>query len=117
MEQDKNKDTNLGQQGNQNWDDQNDKRTSGTSKPNPERFEDANLDQGKDAESEQRSGETHEPHAKRSGSAFNEDKTATGYGSSQRSERENAGPLDADLSDLPSEKRLDSSNQTGPGLG
>lgn len=115
-------DKNIGQQGNQNWDDQNDQRTSGgTNKPNPQRFEDANLgqggNQGRDEQNEERSENTHEPQKKRSGSAFNEDQTATGYGSSQRSERENVGPLDADLSDLPSEKRLDSSNQTGPGLG
>jgi hypothetical protein len=117
MAQDKNKDTNLGQQGNQNWDDQNDKPTSGSHEPNPERFEDANLgqggNQGRDEQNKERSSEKHERH----GSGFNEDQTATGYGSSQRSERKNVGPLDADLADLPSEKRLDSSNQTGPGLG
>ena len=51
------------------------------------------------------------------GSAFNERHESTvGAGSSQRDEpRQNVGPLDADLSDLPSEKR--SGNQTGPGLG
>jgi hypothetical protein len=121
MAQDKNKDNDLGQQGNQNWDDKNDKRTSGSNEPNPERFEDANLgqgnNQGSDKESENRPDSDQESNRKHHGSGFNEDQTATGYGSSQRSERENVGPLDADLADLPSEKRLDRSNQTGPGLG
>lgn len=115
-------DKNIGQEGNQNWDDQNDQPASGgTKQPNPERFQDANLgqgnNQGSDAESDNRSGGDQQPNRKHHGSGFNEDQTATGYGSSQRSERENVGPLDSDLADLPSEKRLDRSNDTGPGLG
>jgi len=39
-----------------------------------------------------------------------------GYGSSQRSDSGNVGPLDADLNELPS-KRRSGNNQTGPGLG
>lgn len=35
----------------------------------------------------------------------------------QRREDTNAGPLDADLNDLPSKRRTSGNNQTGPGLG
>lgn len=126
----KNRDTNLGQQGNQDWDDANDKRKSGSSQPNPERFQDANLGQGSGSLSEQEEWSTgsDKPESDRSsnkssdqerssgGSAFNERQQSTGgYGSSQRSERDNVGPLDADLNELPSEKR--SGNQSGSGLG
>lgn len=114
-------DKNIGQQSNENWDEPNDERTSGNAQPNPERFQDANLGQGasrgRDEQNDESSSDKNEQGTHRSGSAFNEDQTAVGYGSSQRSERENVGPLDADLSELPSEKRLDRSNQTGPGLG
>ncbi len=95
MADDKNKNTNLGQEGNQNWDDQNDQKRSGNQEPNPERM-------------------------KKGGSAFNEEGTATGAGSSQGNKRDNVGPLDADLDDLPSESRDRKdmgSNKTGPGLG
>lgn len=40
-----------------------------------------------------------------------------GPGSSQRNRDTNVGPLDADLNELPSRKRIDEDNQTGPGLG
>jgi hypothetical protein len=122
MATDKNRDKNLGQEGNQNWDDQNDKPTSGSREPNPERFEDKNLGQGQQTgqqrdENSERSEGLHETDSQRGGSAFNERHQSTsGAGSSQRSERENVGPLDSDLNDLPSEKRS-GSNQTGPGLG
>ena len=97
MATDKNKSVG-GQESNQNWDDQNDQPASGSREPNPERFEDKNLGQG-------------------GGSAFNERHQSTsGAGSGQRNERDNVGPLDADLNDLPSEKRS-GSNQTGSGLG
>ena len=128
MEENKNRNTNLGQQGNQDWDDTNDQKASGSRQPNPERFQDANLGQGSGSLSEQEEWSTgsERPESDRSseneerssggGSAFNERHQSTGgYGSSQRSERENVGPLDADLNDLPSEKR--SGNQSGPGLG
>ncbi len=115
-----NQDTNLGQQGNQNWDDQNDQSTSGSTDPNPQRFENANLGQGSGNAGDQneRSEDTERSDDERSsgGSAFNErQQSSSGYGSSQRNERENVGPLDADLAALPSEKR--SGNQSGPGLG
>lgn len=97
MANDKNNDKNLGQEGNQNWDDQNDQKRSGNAEPNPERMKD------------------------KKGSAFNEEQgTASGYGTGQRDERENVGPLDADLDELPSKSlgRKDmGTNQTGPGLG
>jgi hypothetical protein len=95
MAEDKNKSTGSHQEGNQNWDDQNDQERSGNKQPNPERF-------------------------KGGGSAFNEESTATGYGSSQRKQEGNVGPLDADTDDLPSENldRKDmGTNSTGPGLG
>ncbi|HYE54133.1 MAG TPA: hypothetical protein VD996_04790 [Chitinophagaceae bacterium] len=97
----KNQDTNLGQQGNQNWDDQNDQPTRGTTEPNPQRF-------SQEEEQNQNTGS--------GGSAFNEQNTS-GYGSSQRGQEDSSvGPLDSDLADLPSQKRS-GNNQTGPGLG
>ena len=95
----RNQDIGSGQQGNQNWDDQNDQRTSGDRKPNPERYE----------------NEDDSTEKTRSGSGFNE-RSTEGAGSSQRGEKDNAGPLDSDLSDLPSEKRS-GGNLSGPGLG
>lgn len=122
-------DTNLGQQGNQNWDDANDQKTSGSSQPNPQRYQDANLGQGSGSRAEQNERSTGSDSSdsersgdeKSGGSAFNERHQSTsGAGSSQRSERDNVGPLDADLADLPSEKRAGRSsgnNLTGSGLG
>jgi len=95
MAEDKNKTTGSHQESNQNWDDQNDQERSGTQQPNPERY-------------------------KSGGSAFNEESTATGYGSNQRKQEGNVGPLDADADELPSENtdRKDlGTNKTGPGLG
>ena len=117
----RNQDTNLGQQGNQNWDDANDQKTSGSSEPNPERYQDANLGQGGGSRGEQNQRSTNRESSDEEqtsgGSAFNERHQSTaGYGSSQRPDRENVGPLDADLNDLPSERRS-GNNQTGPGLG
>lgn len=52
---------------------------------------------------------------------IDEQTNTSGAGSSQRNQGDNAtgnvGPLDADLEQLPSQKRMDRSNQTGPGLG
>jgi|GraSoiStandDraft_5_1057265.scaffolds.fasta_scaffold219493_2 hypothetical protein len=96
MAENKNKTTGSNQESNQNWDDQNDQPRSGNQEPNPERFK------------------------KSGGSAFNEDETATGYGSNQRKQQGNVGPLDADMDELPSENldRKDlGTNKTGPGLG
>jgi len=49
--------------------------------------------------------------------ATRENTRSTGYGSSQRSEDTNVGPLDADLNALPSKNRTSGNNQTGSGLG
>lgn len=116
----RNQDSSLGQQSNQNWDDANDQKASGTSKPNPERYQDANLGQGSGSRAEQndqsRDTEKSEDERSSGGSAFNERQESTiGYGTSQRTAGENVAPLDSDLADLPSEKR--SGNQSGPGLG
>jgi hypothetical protein len=46
-----------------------------------------------------------------------EDQHASTAASSQRNKRDNVAPLDADFEQLPSEKRMPDSNQTGPGLG
>ena len=49
--------------------------------------------------------------------ATRENTRSDGYGSSQRSEDSNVGPLDADLNELPSKHRTTGNNQTGSGLG
>ena len=78
-----------GQQSNENWDDNNDSRSSGTSS-------------GKGNNARQTDDETN----------------TTGVGSSQRNKTDNVGPLESDLEQLPSEKRRDrGGNRTGPGLG
>ena len=48
---------------------------------------------------------------------IDEQTNTAGAGSSQRSRTDNVGPLDSDLEQLPSEKRRDRGNLTGPGLG
>jgi hypothetical protein len=48
---------------------------------------------------------------------IDEQTNTSGAGSSQRSSHGNVGPLDSDLSQLPSEKRRNRNNSTGPGLG
>ena len=78
-----------GQQSNENWDENNDSRSAGTSS-------------GKGNSARQMDDETN----------------TTGVGSSQRSKEDNVGPLESDLEQLPSEKRRDrGENLTGPGLG
>lgn len=78
-----------GQQSNENWDDKNTERSSGTT-----------SGRGSDARK------------------IDEETNTTGVGSSQRREDENVGPLESDLEQLPSEKRGDrGENLTGPGLG
>lgn len=124
MATDNNKNTGTGQQGNQNWDDQNDQRAEQPRQPNPERLDTEQTGSGQegnqqwDEQNDERSKTPHTPNPERlsGGSAFNEDQQTAGYGSSQRSERPNVGPMDADLSDKTSEKRY-GNNQTGPGLG
>lgn len=127
MAEDKNLGT--GQQGNQNWDEQNDQRSGGSRQPNPERLDTEQTGAGQegnenwDEQNDQR-GKTHKPNPERyeeggsesKGSAFNENQQTAGYGSSQRGEERNVGPLDADLAPKTSEKRF-GNNQTGPGLG
>jgi hypothetical protein len=81
-----------GQESNENWDDMNSDRN------------DTNAGTGSDAR------------------IIDEQTNTSGAGSSQRNHGDNAagnvGPLDADLEQLPSEKRRDrGSNLTGPGLG
>ena len=77
-----------GQKSNENWDQNNDQRTSDTSSG---RGDARNID---------------------------EQTNTTGAGSSQRNKQDNVGPLESDLEKLPSEKRRDrGENQTGPGLG
>lgn len=77
-----------GQQGNENWDQNNDRNSSGTGS------------RGSDAR------------------RTDEETNTTGVGSSQRNKADNVGPLESDLEQLPSEKRRDrGQNQTGPGLG
>jgi len=90
-----NKDTNRdvrpqkGQQSNENWDANNDRR-SDVSNP------------GRGNRARQNDDETN----------------TTGAGSSQRNKEENVGPIESDLEQLPSEKRKErGENLTGPGLG
>ncbi|HYF30890.1 MAG TPA: hypothetical protein VD993_07210 [Chitinophagaceae bacterium] len=122
MEENKNQNTGSGQQGNQNWDDKNDQRSGASRQPNPERLDTEETQSGQegnqnwDDQNDKGSGTTHKPNPERyEGSAFNESQPTSGYGSSQRGDEKNVGPLDADLNDKTSEKR--SGNQTGPGLG
>lgn len=80
-----------------------------------------NLDQGKSSENMSNdSTRKKEKNKGRKGSsemASRENTSTKGYGSSQRAEDENVGPLDADLNELPSKRRASKDNQTGPGLG
>ena len=107
----KNQGSGTGQQGNQNWDDQNDQRSDKSREPNPERLGTEDTSSGQegnqdwDDQNDKNSGKTHKPNPERfEGSAFNENPQTTGHGSSQRGEQPNVGPLDSD-------------NKTGPGLG
>jgi hypothetical protein len=87
-----------GQQSNQNWDDSNDRLNPNKEQP------------GQD---EQTSDDT---------TSAIDQRDTTGVGSSQRTETGSTGygsvgPMDAELDQLPSEKRGSRGNQTGPGLG
>lgn len=71
-----------------------------------------------DIESNDETDESHNSDAR----IIDEQTNTTGAGSSQRNRGDTAtgsvGPLDADLAQLPSQKRRDrGSNLTGPGLG
>ena len=63
------------------------------------------------------SEEKNQPRKGSSESAARENTTTEGYGSSQRRDQENVGPLDADLNELPSKRRSSGDNTTGSGLG
>ncbi len=125
MQDDKrNPNTGSGQEGNQNWDEQNDQRSSGSRQPNPERLDTEETESGQEGNQgwdekndDDNKDRVHKPNPERyTGSAFNEDTTAQGYGSNQRGAEPNVGPLDADLASKTSEKRY-GNNKTGPGLG
>lgn len=76
-----------GQQSNENWDD------------NKESQPDTNVAHGEGSR------------------RIDEQTNTSGYGSSQRAERDNVGPLDADFGSLPSEKRAGTNNSaTGQGI-
>jgi len=63
---------------------------------------------------------TSQPNKGKKGSssmATRKNTSSEGYGSSQRKEDKNVGPLDTDFDELPSESRTSRNNQTGPGLG
>ncbi|HUR12544.1 MAG TPA: hypothetical protein VM012_14310 [Flavitalea sp.] len=77
-------------------------------KPEKGQQSNENWDEQNDQQSDKNSADTTR--------ALNERNTS-GSGSSQRSDKENAGPLDSDLEPLPSTRRMPNSNQTGPGLG
>lgn len=66
---------------------------------------------------EERNNSSNETNKKGTSRSVADQTSSTGAGSSQRRDDGNVGPLDADLESLPSEKRIDRNNQTGPGLG
>lgn len=78
-----------------------------------------NLDQQSSPEwnEEKRQGRQDEKQKGSSSTATRENVSSEGYGSSQRKDDKNVGPMDAELDDLPSESRTSRNNQTGPGLG
>jgi hypothetical protein len=80
-----------------------------------------NLDQGKSSDQNNKSHTGNKQKNKgRKGSSetsTRENTTSQGYGSSQRNDDPNVGPLDADLNELPSKRRTSGNNQTGSGLG
>jgi hypothetical protein len=80
-----------------------------------------NLEKGNspDRNDEKRTGNKQKNKGRKGSSsmATRENTTSEGYGSSQRSNEENVGPLDADLNELPSKRRTSGNNSTGPGLG
>jgi hypothetical protein len=84
-------------------------------------FPDENLNQGKSSgrNEKTRTGNKQKNKEAQGGSAraSRENTSSQGYGSSQRKEQENVGPLDADLNELPSKRRTSENNQTGSGLG
>jgi hypothetical protein len=91
---------------------ENDKKKGTDPDVKPSRGQESNENwdrQGEDSSSETRSSATSR--------RIDEETNTSGAGSAQKASRDNVGPLDADLEQLPSEKRIDRNNQTGPGLG
>ena len=85
-------------------------------------FPNENLNQGKSTERDEKSRTGNNKKNKggkdsSSSRATRENTSSQGYGSSQRKDQENVGPLDADLNELPSKRRTSGNNQTGSGLG
>ena len=82
-------------------------------------YRNENLEQGSGSDRDNNRTEKKKNKERKGSSeaATRENTRATGYGSSQRSERDNVGPLDADLNELPSKRRTSGNNQTGSGLG
>ncbi len=79
-----------------------------------------NLEQSNSSdENKSRTGDKKKNKGRKGSSemATRENTRSTGYGSSQRSDDGNVGPLDADLNELPSKRRTSGNNQTGSGLG
>jgi len=90
-----------GQQSNQNWDDQNDQLND-----QDQQTRSTSDDQD---ESSDRTRAINERNTSGAGSSQRTATGDTGYG--------DVGPLDSDLERLPSEKRRDRGNLSGPGLG
>ena len=83
-------------------------------------FSNENLDQGSNPDPSNTGKEKNKKNKGRKGSsdmATRDNTSTSGYGSSQRSDDENVGPLDADLNELPSKRRNSGNNLTGSGLG
>lgn len=82
---------------------------------------DENLSQHNSPErgTEKRKGEKHKNKERKGSSsmATRENTNIQGYGSSQRNDDLNIGPMDAEFDELPSKRRSSENNQTGPGLG
>ena len=87
---------------------------------NREVFPNENLNQGKSSGRDDQSHNSNNQKNKegKSNNRETRDNTSSqGYGSSQRRDQENVGPLEADLNELPSKRRTSKNNQTGSGLG
>ncbi|MBA4166270.1 MAG: hypothetical protein H0X41_01755 [Chitinophagaceae bacterium] len=80
----------------------------------PARGQESNENWDDTGEKEQ---DTNVSHPGESSRRINEQTDTSGYGSSQKAERGNVGPLDADFGELPSEKRAGRNNSaTGQGI-
>jgi hypothetical protein len=80
----------------------------------------SNQQNSPDRENEQRKGTKHKDKRRKDSSpmATRENaKTREGYGSSQRNDDLNIGPMDAEMDEHPGKSRTSGNNQTGPGLG